>query len=75
MPSTNHICDGIDNSESKFIKWLRLALNNTHSPKGLDFVKITIINIEILTKLNSHYEAWSYKKKKHRKIKGYRKSV
>ena len=26
-------------------------------------------------RLNSHYEAWSYKKKKHKKITGYRKSV
>ena len=27
------------------------------------------------TVLNSHYIAWSYKKKKHKKIKGYRKSL
>ena len=26
-------------------------------------------------RLSSHYEAWSYKKKKHNKITGYRKSV
>ena len=26
-------------------------------------------------RLNSHYKAWSYKKKKHKKIKVYRKSV
>ena len=26
-------------------------------------------------RLNSHYKAWSYKKKKHKKIKAYRKSV
>ena len=26
-------------------------------------------------RLNSHYEAWSYKKNKHKKIKAYRKSV
>ena len=26
-------------------------------------------------RLNSHYEAWSYKKKKHKKIIAYRKSV
>ena len=25
-------------------------------------------------RLNSHYEAWSYKKKKHEKVKAYRKS-
>ena len=27
------------------------------------------------TSLNSHYKAWSYKKKKHKKIKSYRKSL
>ena len=27
------------------------------------------------TSLNCHYEAWNYKKKKHKKVKGYRKSV
>ena len=26
-------------------------------------------------RLNSHSEAWNYKKKKHKKIKAYRKSV
>ena len=26
-------------------------------------------------RLNSHYEAWSYKEKQHKKIKAYRKSV
>ena len=26
-------------------------------------------------RLNSHYKTWSYKKKKHKKIKTYRKSV
>ena len=26
-------------------------------------------------RLNSHYKAWSYKKKKHKKIKAYRKYV
>ena len=26
-------------------------------------------------KLNSHYETWSYKKKKYKKIKSYRKSI
>ena len=29
----------------------------------------------LYARLNSHYEAWSYKKKKHKKIKLYRKSV
>ena len=26
-------------------------------------------------RLNSHYEAWSYKKKKHKKVQTYKKSV
>ena len=26
-------------------------------------------------KLNSHYETWSYKKKKHKKVKAYMKSI
>ena len=25
--------------------------------------------------LNSHYDAWSYKKRKHKKVKAYRKSI
>ena len=29
----------------------------------------------LYARLNSHCEAWSYKKKKHKKIKAYRKSV
>ena len=41
----------------------------------------TIINLKkkkwdsLHARLNSHYKAWSYKKKKHKKIKVYRKSV
>ena len=30
---------------------------------------------KVHARLNSHYEAWSYKKKKHKKIKAYRKSL
>ena len=26
-------------------------------------------------RLSSHYEAWSYKKRKHKKVKAYRKSI
>ena len=37
-----------------------------------DFFK----NLDSLhARLNSHYEAWSYKKKNHKKITAYRKSV
>ena len=34
-----------------------------------------LIEIHSHAMLNSHYEAWSYKKKTHKKIKAYRKSV
>ena len=38
--------------------------------------KIFFLNWDSLyARLNSHYEAWSYKKKKHKKIKAYMKSV
>ena len=37
----------------------------------LDFLKWDSLR----ARLNSHYKAWSYKKKKHKKIKAYRKSV
>ena len=37
---------------------------------------ITFFNWDSLhARLNSHYEAWSYKKKKYEKIKAHRKSV
>ena len=40
------------------------------------FIYIYIYNWDSLhARLNSHYRAWSYKKKKHKKIKGCRKSV
>ena len=40
------------------------------------FCNIFFFNCDSLhARLNSHYEAWSYKKKKHRKVKAYRKSV
>ena len=36
---------------------------------------LTFFNWDALhARLNSNYEAWSYKKKKHKKIKAYRKS-
>ena len=37
--------------------------------------KIFFIWDSLHARLNSHYEGWSYKKKKHKKIKSYRKSV
>ena len=40
------------------------------------FFVIVFFNWDLLhARLNSHYKAWSYKKKKHKKIKAYRKSV
>ena len=38
--------------------------------------KLFFCNWDLLhARLNSHYEAWSYKKKKYRKIKTYRKYI
>ena len=38
--------------------------------------KFIFLNWDSLhARLNSHYEAWSYKKKKHKKIRAHRKSV
>ena len=47
-------------------------------------IKISVVQKEVLdyyffnwdsfhARLNSHYEAWSYKKKKHKKVTTYRK--
>ena len=42
----------------------------------VNFSKNFFFNWESLhARLNSHYEAWSYKKKKHKKIRAHRKSV
>ena len=44
--------------------------------RGVLLITIFYFNRDSLyTRLDSHYEAWSYKKKKHKKIKAYRKSV
>ena len=44
--------------------------------KNADILLLNIFNWGSLhARLNSHYKAWSYKKKKHKKIKAYRKSV
>ena len=38
--------------------------------------KTTFFNwYSLHARLNSHYEAWSYKKRKHKKVKAYRKSI
>ena len=34
-----------------------------------------LMEIHSMQRLNSHYETWSYKKKKHKEIKAYNKSV
>ena len=45
---------------------------NKRKPKA----KQNFFNLDSLhARLNSHYEAWSYKKKKHKKIRACRKSV
>ena len=40
---------------------------------GLTFLFLTDFLLHLT--LNSHYQAWSYKKKKDKKIKAYRKSI
>ena len=43
---------------------------------GVQMIFVFFFNCDSLhARLNSHYEACSYKKKKHEKIKAYRKSV
>ena len=44
--------------------------------KGVSGVLFFFFNSDIVNaRLNSHYEAWSYKKKKYKKITAYRKSI
>ena len=56
----------------------KLLKKIVETPKG---VQKKIINNffqnwnSLHARLNSHYQAWSYKKKKHKKIKAYTKSV
>ena len=39
-------------------------------------MKIIFFNwYSLHARLSSHYEAWSYKKRKHKKVKAYRKSI
>ena len=45
------------------IKWKALCLGSSFNWDSLH------------ARLNSHYKAWTYKKKKHKKINTYRKSV
>ena len=60
------------------ISELTLSLHQEHPsvvfklPSHQYFFLIMIIHY---MQLNSHYEAWSYKKKKRKKIKAYRNSV
>ena len=54
--------------------------NQTHKGKASACLCLshdyTIFNLGSLhARLKSHYEAWSYKKNRHKKIKAYRKSV
>ena len=42
-------------------------VSNPHKVLFVDWVSL-------YDRLNSHYEAWSYKKKRHKNIKAYRKS-
>ena len=38
-------------------------------------ILFTFVNSDLLARLSNHYEAWRSKKKKHKEIKAYRKSV
>ena len=38
-------------------------------------IKMIFFNWDIHARLSSHWKAWGYKKKKHKKIKAYRKSL
>ena len=47
--------------------------NNFESNNSLN---LAFLNLDSLhARLNSHYKAWIYEKKKHKKIKAYRKSL
>ena len=52
--------------------WAKICVGKKFSAKG----KFFFFNWDSFhARLNSHYTAWSYKKKKHKKIKAHRKSV
>ena len=52
---------------------LVVSFGNLHSEtKGFFFKKKWY---PLHARLSSHYEAWSYKKRKHKKVKAYRKSI
>ena len=56
--------------EKEWNNWLLVPLASATN------LQVAFFNWDsLLARLNSHYEAWSYKKKKHKKIKAYRKSV
>ena len=83
--SSGGIFDCASESESYTAQSKTSQLKHKNFPLNLRFTnKIMIHNPELKiffnwdslhTRLNSHYEAWSYKKKKHKKIKAYWKSV
>ena len=54
------------------MKEKRKTKNNKKNQGGL---KLFFNFNSLHARLNNQYEAWSYKKKKHKKIKAYRKSV
>ena len=51
-----------------------LPISNWNSPNKILNLAF-LIGIQEIARLNSPSEAWSYKKKKHKKMKAYRKSV
>ena len=69
----NHLCffNSIDQNFYQY-NW------GTQDPcKGGDEIKRGVIKpiVNYDAKLNSHYEAWSYKEKKHKNIKAHKNSV
>ena len=73
-----------ENTLNAKIRWiLKVVISHLSFRSCIDLNKLFIsmfpdffLNWDSLhARLKSHYEAWSYKKKKHKKVKAYRKSV
>ena len=62
----------INHHEYKYISSNITSFISDHLPQFITFENFTD---SLHARLNSHYKAWNCKKKKHKKIKTYRKSV
>ena len=72
----------INCKEELKLKWTKYCVlgaagddNTTDNTNKIIFTIIFFDWDSLHARLNSHYKAWSYKKKKHRKIKAYRNSL